>query len=136
MGVLRDISRLVEGLERLDETLRGITAALTEAGPAINRLEALELSRHQFEAECEGMLLRADGKRKAAENAEARTRTLKKSYEKAELDPFAPESEAAEASIVQGRHAAASEEDGLLPLHLDVAPTNSKTYALRAKYGL
>lgn len=113
--------------------LRAIADMQREAGPAMDRVEALELSRHQFEAEIQGVLLEAEGKRSAAANAEARTRTMKKSYEK-QLDPFNVDSEQAEDSIVQGRHAPPSEEEGMLPVHLDLAPSDSKAYALRAKF--
>ena len=106
-------------------------------GPAVERLEALELSRHQFEAKCEGLLLKAEGKLRAANNAEARERVLKKTYEHL-VDPFPEESEPAEALARDpsaNHDAAPSEAEGLSPVRLDVAPSN-KTLAQRAKFGV
>lgn len=141
MGVLREISRLPEALQRVTSALMRVVAKLDllidqqeQQGPAEERLEELERSRARWEAEIEAMLLKADSTLKSAANAESRARTMMKHAEK--LDPFHDEGEAAEAPIVQGGYAPASEEEGLLPMHLDVAPLNSKALALRAKYSL
>lgn len=142
--VLRPISRIVAALQGVKGALREVSlhlaqlcAAQREAGPAEARLEALELSRHQFEALCEGLLQKAEGKWRAANNAEARERANKKSYEHL-LDPFpedgeTPEETARDAAL--GHDAPASEAERLSAMRLDVAPTN-KTLAQRAKFGV
>ena len=106
-------------------------------GPAVERLEALELSRHQFEAKCEGLLLKAEGKLRAANNAEARERALRRSYEHL-IDPLLDPGDQPEAPArnADGKDdAAPSEEERLQAMRLDVAPSN-KTLAQRAKFGV
>jgi len=125
-------------LDALELSRHQWEAAVQEAqGPATARLDALELSRYQWEAMCEGLLQKAEGKLGAARNAEARERVNKKSYEHL-LDPLAeigeqPETSMGSADIVHD--APASEEERLHALRLDVAPTN-KTLAQRAKFGV
>lgn len=143
MTIFRGFRRLLEALEAIAEQLATLTASQDELarlqremGPGLDRVEKLEISRHQFEAEIEGMLLRAEGKLKAASNAEARERQLKKSYEKHILDPLDPDSQE---STEEGqpaflaRDAARSEAERLHPVHLDLAP-NNKADAVRAKW--
>lgn len=106
-------------------------------GPALDRLSALEMSRHQFQAEIEGLLLRAEGKLKAAANAEARERTQRKSYENL-ADPFPEDGNGAPTEAqegVQQLDAAIGEGERLQALRLGVAP-NSKALAQRAKWGV
>jgi len=106
-------------------------------GPALDRLAALETSRHQFNAEIEGLLLRAEGKLKAALNAEARERTQRRAYE-SQLDPFPENGEGAPSEAqegVQQLDAAISEGERLQAMRLDVAPSN-KALAQRAKWGI
>lgn len=141
---LRPVSRLIAALQGVRNELRCVTGALADlsnaqvrAGPAIARLEALELSRHQWEATCEGLLQKAEGKLRAATNAEARERANKKSYEHL-LDPFPedgvePEAPAPDAD--RGNDVPPSEEERMRALRLDVAPSN-KTLAQRAKFGV
>ena len=107
-----------------------------ELGPAIDRLEALELSRHHFEAECQGMLLRADGKLKAATSAEQRERQLKKANQKLvdDFDLIGAEGPVATPDV--GDDAAPSEEDKLLGMRMALASTNKKAPALMAKWGI
>jgi len=142
--VLRPISRLIAALQGIKSALRDLcvvvshlAAAQKEAGPAMDRLEALELSRHQWEAMCEGLLQKAEGKHRAANNAEARERANKKSYEHL-LDPLAEdgvEPETAAGDSVLPDDAPVSEEERLHSLRLDVAP-NPKAFAQRAKFGV
>jgi len=132
-SVLRDFRRLVEAIRDLANTLELLGEAQRDAGPALDRLNAMELSRHKFEAECEGILLKADGKLKAAANAEARERQLKKSYER-ELDPLNPDGEdGTQRAAVLPDYAAPSEAEGMQPVRLGLA-TNSKAHAVRAKW--
>ena len=124
-------------LENLSAAVRALIQVQETQGPARERLELLEQSRHQFEALCEGLLLKAEGKLRAANNAEARERQMKKSYEHL-LDPLAEEGVEPEAtgSAVPVDDAAPSEADRLLGLRMAVASTNSKTLAQRAKFGV
>ena len=108
-----------------------------ELGPSIERLEKLELSHHQFEAMCEGLLQKAEGKLRAANNAEARERANKRSYEHL-LDPLAEDGVTGEApggDSVLTDHAAPSEAERLQAMRMVVAP-NNKTLAQRAKFGV
>jgi len=76
--------------------------------------------------------MKAEGKLHAASNAEARTRTMKKSYEE---DIFADsDSEGVEvpAGIPPGDDEAIAESE-VLPVPLALA-LNDKTYATRAKF--
>lgn len=142
--VFRPISRLVAALQGLKAQIRQLTEALADLratqqaqGPAAERLEALELSRLKFEAVCEGLLQKAEGKLAAARNAEARERANKRSYEHL-LDPF-PE-DGVEPAPTRGtaieNDAAPSEEDRMLGVRMAVASTNPKTLAQRAKFGV
>jgi len=143
LRVLREISQSLESLQAISTALQNIathqSAVLDrqeDAGAMSERLEGLELSQSRWEAEMEGHLQRADSALKAARNAEERTRTMKKSYEKHQLDPFNLDGEEAEATPVPAGYAPAGEAERVQPVHLDVAPVNSKAYALRAKYQL
>lgn len=82
----------------------------------------------------EGLYLKAEGKAKAAANAEARERQLKKSYE-ANLDTFDPDGEAGSGkSPILPDDVEAGETERMSALRLDVAPDN-KALAVRAKWG-
>jgi len=136
LRVFRDFRRLPDVLERLVHVLGELAQTQTEAGPAAERLDALELSRFHFEAECAGKLLQAEGKLKAASNAEARERQLKRSYERQQddVDPSAAVGEEGPVDPpVLPIDAATIEAERLHALRLDLAP-NSKTHALRAKW--
>ena len=138
---------IFQGFRRFLEAIKALTSALEEharaiertartqeeLGPALDRLEILERTRHQFEAECEGMLLKADGKLKAAANAEARERQLKKANDRL-ADPFPEEGETG-ADPVQPGYAPTGEAPGVPAVHLALA-TNNKAHAVRAKFGL
>ncbi len=128
---------LIGAMDQLSSSVTDLARAQREAGPAIDRLEALELSRHHFEAEVESTLLRAEGKLKAASNAEARERQLKKSYERLvdDLDPVGEPGPEAAGHDVLPLHAEAGEAERLSAMRLDVA-SNNKTAAVRAKFGL
>ena len=129
--------RIEDALSSLNNTLDKLCQAQRAHGPATERLEALELSRHQWEAECEGLLLKAEGKLRAANNAEARERALRKTYEHL-VDPFPEEGPQPEESVrdtLPLNDAPPGEAEGLPPVRLDVAPSN-KTLAQRAKFGV
>lgn len=134
---LAALDRLEDGIASLSAALRDLSTVEKEQGPAIERLEELELSRHKWEANCEGLLQKAEGKLRAANNAEARERANKKSYEHL-LDPLAEVGDDAEAPARDADRdddAAFSEEQRLSSLRLDVAPS-PKALAQRAKFGL
>jgi len=134
--IFREFRRLSAAVEQLVEVLGKLVQMQREAGPALDRLAALELSRHHFEAEIEGRVLKADGKFKAAMNAEARERQLKRSYER-QLDPGFEDIEQTTAERPEFRpvDAEAGEKEGVPALRLDVAPTG-KALAIRAKFGM
>lgn len=134
MTIFRDFRALVDAVQNLVAVLREHIEIHREAGPALKRLDSLELSRFQFEAEVQGILLKADGKLKAASNAEARERQLKKSYER-DLDPFDPDGqEGSKEDSVLPVDAPAGEAEGVRPVRMGVAP-NSKARAVKAKWG-
>jgi len=132
MSIFPGFRRLVAALQALTDVLAGLARIQQELGPALDRLNALELSRHHFEAECEGMLLRADGRLKAANSSEQRERQLKKANAR-HVDPFASDGEEV-AEPVLANDAPAGEAQRLPPVHLGVE--NGKSRALRAKWGL
>jgi len=131
MAVLRDFRRIADALERLAAGQTAALQAAKEQAPSVARLDALELDRHQFEAEMEGLLLKAEGKLKAAANAEARERHQREKHD-AEFDPF-PDDREEGPERVPGVYADGSEEEELHPVHLGLEK-NSKAYALRAKF--
>ena len=135
MSIFGRFRQLIEALQALRSAVDDLVRAQRVLGPAIDRLEALELSRHQFEAECQGMLLRADGKLKAATSAEQRERQLKKANQKLVDDFDLIGVEGPEGAPDVGHDVAPSEAQGLPPVRLDVAP-NRKAAAVNAKWGI
>jgi len=131
MGVLRDFRRIADALERLAATTTRAVSAAEENAPSTARLDQLELDPHQFEAEMEGLLLKAEGKLKAANNSEARERHQREKHER-DFDPFPEDSEEIERRV-QDFDAEGVEAEEVLPLHLGLE-TNSKAHALRAKW--
>lgn len=137
MVIFRWFRGLVEAIHALTVVLTELAGLQRELGPAIGRVEALERSRHQFEAECEGMMLKADGKLKAASSAEQRERQLKKANERL-ADPFdLGEVEAAEhGTHVLTEDARPGEPQGMSPVRLAMAPDDGKAHAVRTKWGM
>ena len=131
MKVLDEFRRLIAAVNALNASVGELTRASRESGPSEERLESLERDRLQFEAACEGLLMKAEGKLQAANNAEARTRTMKKTYEPF-LDPLDSDSEEVEEALPLG-YAPTGEEEGLRPVRMDVAP-DYKTLALARKF--
>ncbi len=143
MAIFGTFRRFVVVLEQIIDALKDVVAALREIvrlqeelGPASDRLQALELSRAQFEAEIHGEFLKAEGKLRGAANAEARERQLKKSYERLAdpLDEVGAEAEAPLRNAVVDDDVEAREAERLPAVHLVVAP-GDKTPAVRAKWG-
>jgi len=131
MAVLRDFRRIADALERLAATQTAAMVAADANAPSTARLDALELDRHQFEAQMEGLLLKAEGKLKAANNSEARERHQREKHER-DADPFAEDSEEVQRRV-QDLDAESFAEEELQPVHLGLEK-NSKAYALRAKW--
>jgi len=132
LGIIRDFRRAADAIERLAAGMSAAQRERAETGPLLERLVDLETSRAMWEAEVEALLMKAEGKLKAAANSEARERTMQKSRE-ADFDPFdIPGAEVPEA-IPLG-YAPAGEEEGVYPVRVDVAG-NNKTAALRRKFG-
>ena len=134
---------LFQGFRRFLEAIKALTSSLErlaqlhdELGPALDRLDTLERLRHQFEAECEGKLLKADGKLKAASSAEQRERQLKKANERT-ADPFDPDGapEPENGTHVHSDDAQAGAAPRVPPVRLALA-TNDKAHAVRAKWGV
>ena len=128
---------IVRSLMYLKDAVLALAQVQREQGPASERLEALELSRHQWEATCEGLLLKAEGKLRAANNSEARERALRKSYEHL-LDPLAEVGDppqAPDGSTPIENDAAPGDPAGVQQVRVAVAPSD-KTLRLRAKFGV
>ncbi len=134
--IFRSSRQLVEAIQALTDGLEALTDVQRLLGPSLDRLEALERSRVHFEADVEGMLLKADGKLKAANSAEQRERQLKKANERL-LDTFDPdgEPEPQPGHPVLEVDAQEREAQGLPAVRLALAP-NNKTLAVRAKWGV
>ena len=132
MGIFSGFSRLVAAIFDLTIAVRELVTAQEAIAPAVSRLDTLERQHHRFEAQCEGLLLKAEGKSKAANNAEARERSLKRSYEK-NLDIDLDGDESQGQGGVLPIHVAAGESERLSPVRLDVAP-NNKAAAINAKW--
>ena len=142
--VLRPVSRLIGALQGVKSAIRDLcgqlevlTQAQKDAGPATARLEALELGRHQWEATCEGLLQKAEGKLRAANNAEARERANKKSYAHLidPLDEIGLEPETPAGNPDRNIDASQRGAEGMPALRVDVAH-NNKALAQRAKFGV
>lgn len=133
LAIFSGFRRLLEAILALVSAVESLAKVQGSAAPAIERLDALELSRFHFEAEVSGILLEAKGKLRASNNAEARERQMKKAYE-ANLDSFDPPGgPESGVSPIPPDHVEASEAERVSALRLDVAPDN-KALAVRAKW--
>ena len=131
------IADLVTSIGNLGVQLKALREVQDAIGPASDRLDRLEREKHQFEAMCEGLLMKAEGKLRSANNAEARTRADKRSYEHL-IDPLnedGDESEAPGRYPDSGNDVPPSEAERLSALRLDVA-LSPKQLAQRAKFGV
>ena len=131
--------RLLAGIEALALTLSDLVDIQRELGPAADRLNALELSRHHFEAEMRAAVLRAESQYKATASSEQRERQLKKANERF-TDPLSDEGQAPPEGHDPAGVAAASDvgtgsPEGVPPLHMVLA-TNNKAHAVRTKWGM
>jgi len=131
MAVLRDFRRIADALEKLTATHKRVLLLAEAQHPSEERLDDLELSRHRFEAEMEGLLLKAEGKLKAAANAEARERHQRQKRD-ADFDPFLDDREEIEEALPES-DAPLGDPEELQPMRMGLE-TNSKAHALRAKW--
>jgi len=134
LAIFGKFTQLLDAILLLADAVEALAKAQTSATPSSDRLDALELSRHAFEAQMEGLFLKADGKLRAASNAEARERKLKESYEK-DSDSFDESGEAGSGeSPILPVDVETGEAERLSALPLGVAP-NHKAAALAHKFG-
>jgi len=132
MGVLKDFRRATDALERIATALNGALRTTQASTLPMERLQELERSRSLWEADVEGLLQKAEGKLRAAANAEARERTMKDFHED-DADPFPPDSPEIEARV-QDHDAENVFAEEVLPLPVGVAPESRKAFALRMKF--
>jgi len=125
------IKALVGELHGINLRLKDLIELQRLQGPADDRLQELELSRATWEAEIEGVLLKAEGREKAARSAEARTRTMKRHYE--DESDFGDPDSAEEPEAVPLGYAPTSAEEQMHHVHVGMAE-DYKTQALRAKF--
>ena len=135
MTFFRGFRRLFEAIEELGRAVERLAQIQEELGPALERLNTLERTRHQFEAECEGMLLKADGKLKAASSAEQRERQLSKANQRLSVEFDPASEEGTERATVLPNDAPGGEAAGVPAVRVALAP-NDKTHAVRAKWGV
>ena len=135
LPIFRHFRQFLAAIQGLSDALTDLAHVQQDLGPASDRLDALERSRHHFEAECEGMLLKADGKLKAAASAEQRERQLKKANDRlsVEFDPASEEGQ--EPAPVPSDDAQRGEGQGVPAVRLALA-TNNKAHAVRTKWGM
>jgi len=135
LSVFSGFRRHLVALQALTEALQELATIQRDLGPALDRLEVLERERHHFEAECSGMLLKAEGKFKAATSAEQRERQLKRANERL-ADPLGEDGEEGpEPAPVQPDYVTPGEAPGMHGVRVALAP-NNKAHAVRAKFGL
>lgn len=133
--MFRNFRLLVDTLMSLVDVIHRLVEVQRAAGPALDRLDALELSRHQFEAEVQGALLEAKGKLKASLSSEARERHMRKQSER-DADTLVDDGEevAEGGDAVLSEHVEAGEAQRLSAVRLDVA-RDPKAAAIAAKWG-
>lgn len=132
MTVFSDFRRCADALERLAASQTRLILSSEEGRASSDRLAQLELDRSQFESDCEGLLMKAEGKLHAASNAEARTRTMKKSFEEDIFADSDSEGTVLPLGVPPGDDEA-SKESEVQPVPLVLA-RNDKSYATRAKF--
>lgn len=131
MSILRDFRRAADAIERVAATLMAAANRHEDTAALTARLDELERERTMWQADVEALLMKAEGKLKAAANAEARERTMQKRAD--DIDPFSDPGEEIQAPI-QESDAALGYPEEVLPLRMDVAPESKKASALRYKF--
>jgi len=118
-------------VEALTAAMYEIVGVQRDGAPSEARLDEIERRQSMWEVEMEALVAAAAGKYEAANNAEARTRTMKRHYAKL-VDPFNEESEEVTEAVPPG-DAPGGETEGVQPVRVDVA-TNHKANALIRKW--
>lgn len=140
-GTLKDpalFQPVSEPVAGLADAVARLALVQQELGPAAERLDALELSRVRWEAECEGLLLKAEGKHNAAKSAEQRERKLSRSYARDIADPFPPvggEEPSTEGEFIHADNGGGGEARQVPTVRAAVAPS-PHALRLRAKWGV
>tara|TARA_Y100000310_G_scaffold66456_1_gene61796 strand:+ start:142 stop:564 length:423 start_codon:yes stop_codon:yes gene_type:complete len=139
--MFRAFRELSEGVRGMVIALDGLTRSQAEdlelrkaSGDIEERVSALELSRALWEADVEAEFKKAESSRQAAMNAESRTRTMKRSYEKY-ADPFLedePEEVIANRGVLPQQYVENGEAEGVPPVHMGVE--DKKQTLMRAKF--
>jgi len=125
---------MVAALEGLQRSQAEDLELRRASGDMEDRLSTLETSRAMWEAEVEADFLKAESSRQAAMNAESRTRTMKRSYEKY-ADPFLEDEQeevAPNRGIIPQQYADNGEEEGVPPVHMGLE--DPKQALMRAKF--
>jgi len=141
--MFRNLRHISDALQGILAALIGMSNRLAEVPPAPDdglreRVEDLELSRAVWEAEIEGLTLKAENHMKSARAAEERTRTMKRSYE----DPEGNEEiddrleELAEQFRLQGADGAGITQGQLPTVREDVETLTPKQRLTQAKWGM
>jgi len=125
-------TRLTDATEALSGAIGELAEAQARSEPATARLDAIERGQAMWQVEMEALVAKAEGTLQAALNAESRTRTMKKHYEKL-ADPLDIEGEEVN-EAVPGLDAARSEAERVQALRLDVAPVDKKNALKRYKF--
>jgi len=142
-GKLTDIAEALNGVVAGLTDLVGEVAARRDDAPPDEglreRLETLELSRATWEAEIDGLLLRAENHLKSARAAEERARTKKKASS-ADAESDEPGDEPLEEYLEKVR-LQIGDGVGIPPSEVpqvreDVAPYDAKSYAKNSKWGI
>lgn len=124
--------KLTASLQELVHGVGLLAVAQSESDPSEARLEALEHSQAMWQVEMEALVAKAEGTLQAALNAESRTRTMKKHYEKL-ADPFDIEGAEVPETVPAG-DAPGSQEERLQAMRLDVAPVDKKNTLRKYKF--
>jgi len=132
MGILKDFRRAVDALERVAASISAAARAQTDNSQLSERLSDLERGRTMWEADVEGLLQKAEGKLRAAANAEARERTMQK-FNEDELDPFGEDSDEIQERVPE-EDVEPSYPEEVQPLPVGMEAESRKAYALRMKY--
>jgi len=142
--MFRTLRLLSESLVRLVAVLNGIRTAMVlhadetaAGGNVLERVEALELSRARWEAEVEGVAMKASSTLKAARSAEERTRTM--AGRTNGLDEVDSDGEAEILAAMEEYQLSLRDvdrgEEGELPAVRDPVEAGSKEAAQAVKFG-
>lgn len=137
-GLLDALNGITLAIIGVGHRLEAITKAYDKAGPLVDRLEALERSREQWEAVTEAQLVRGETAFKTARAAEERAKTVLKNAEALRGSDEGEEGfgtgELGEYLELLRANAGAGEVEGVPPVPAGVAVSGNSA-ALNAKFG-